>query len=168
MVPFINQVSILPECTLWELFLLATLQWKKLRFREMEWFFQGHPDRKWQNSDLNPRLSDEIKFLHIAYDFTSSSLMSCIPSQPRGCRGARAVCSALYPPDHIASPPGLAHCLPMRSSVCADGVASCGISLVFPIWSSTYLDPCLPSKTSGRSGFKSQLSHFPAIVAFGK
>lgn len=46
-------------------------------------FFQGHTAGKWQNSDLNPRLSDKLKFLHIAYALTLSSLVSCLPTQPQ-------------------------------------------------------------------------------------
>lgn len=122
----------------------------------MEGFSQGNTPRKWQNSDSKPGLFNKIKFLHILYVLILSSLIS---------RQARtASCPSLCSPYLILLPPGLARCLPIRYSVCMDQVRpSAWISLVFPIRSPPYLNPWLPSPTPSISGFKSHLSHFPAM-----
>lgn len=122
----------------------------------MEGFIQGNTPRKWQNSDLKPRLFNKIKFLHILYVLILSSLISK--------QGRTASCPSLYSPCLILLPPGLAWRLPIRWSVCMDQARpSVWFSLVFPICSPPYLDPWLPSPTPSISGFKSQLGHFPEM-----
>lgn len=50
-----------------------------------------------KNSDLNSRLYDKTKFLTIAYSFTLSRFMSCLPHPAASCRQTRTV-SPTHPP----------------------------------------------------------------------
>lgn len=117
--------------------------------------FPGHTAGKWQNSDLNSRLYDKTKFLTIAYSFTLSRFMSCLPTQPRAA-DRRGLCPPLCPP-----PPGLAQHSAAWGPQCVwtewDLLGSLWSS---PICPSLHPEPWLPWMTSRRSGFKSQPSHF--------